>query len=83
VNPSRIVNQANTAGSGARGNLARRGLLVQCDRCSAKGTGRLNDRQRITSVNLSAVYSGPGRWTHRDCGGSFVAFDITAGSDGA
>lgn len=53
----------------------RRDALVQCDRCGATATGRVNARSRLASVNLSARYVAPGRFVHADCGGRLVAYD--------
>jgi hypothetical protein len=54
---------------------ARRGLLVQCSRCHCIGTGRVNARQKLTSVNLAAEHTRNG-WLHAACGGQFIAYDI-------
>lgn len=57
-----------------------RAALVQCDRCKATGTGRVNAAGKVSSVNLPARAAG-NSWTHLDCGGCFRAFDIAPQSE--
>lgn len=60
------------------GDPSRRGvprlLLVQCEKCKAKASGRVVGRKLIWA-NLPTWYRGS-RPTHRGCGGRFVAFDL-------
>lgn len=54
-----------------------RRVLVQCEKCHCNGSGTVNHRGRVVSVNLRAEYRQG--WLHMNCGGLLVAFDIEAG----
>lgn len=60
---------------------ARRSVLVQCDICSAKGSGTINAAGRLVSTTLRAVRVPSGKWFHSTdmCGGLLVSFDIEVG----
>lgn len=58
------------------GRRGKRAVLAQCDRCGCNGTARVNGNGRIVSINLAADSHPAGRWLHRDCGGTFLAYDI-------
>jgi len=69
-----LNNRTSAAVDRREWKAASRDALIQCDRCGAIGSARLNGRGRVASVNLPAR---PGRtWRHSDCGGALVAFDI-------
>ena len=72
---SATANNLLTPAGGRRGmKAARRDVLVQCDRCSCVGTGRLNGFGKLVSSNVPAVVGRTLR--HRDCGGTLACFDI-------
>lgn len=59
----------------------KRDLLVQCDRCSVKGTARTSSRRdHFATIDLPATRRGAD-WFHAGCGGRLQAFDLK-GSDG-
>ena len=54
--------------------VTKRAVLVQCDKCMVKGTGRAVSR-RLVSCDLPTVF-GHRAMFHKDCGGHLVAYDI-------
>lgn len=72
--PPRPFNRIRPAEQRREMKRGRRAVLVQCDRCLCNGTARVS-AGRVVSVNLAATFER-GRPTHRDCGGSLIAFDI-------
>lgn len=60
------------------GRQAKRAAVGQCDTCLVTCTAMVNAAGRITGVDVPATFDR-GHWFHKDCAGSFVAFDIAGG----
>ncbi len=75
----RTTSQLNTrlprsASERAARKGTRRAVLVQCDKCKVKGTGRAVSR-RLVSCDLPTTF-GHRQMLHTDCGGHLMAYDI-------
>lgn len=64
-----------TAGRSAKGRALRRDVLLQCERCSAKGTGRVAHGRTLAALGI-AGFDDHGVWRHSGCGGRIEGFDI-------